>query len=279
MKTITKVLISVASVTLALSASAGVKDSKHNLGTTNLDVTMNRTSAGTGEVCVFCHTPHGANLQVAAPLWNKSVPLANSFTSYASSTIDGGTAAVGSVSIACLSCHDGSQAMDVMINQPGSGGYDANGAALGSTWVEGTGSVGSLTGGLLTGGIASLGKDLSNDHPVGIQYGGGGISTGVSTTTDPDFAAPQEASINSAAVWWVDVAAPVVNAIGTTGNAGTRDKTDMILYSRTDGLVPVALGEPMVECATCHDPHQSDTATFLRIDNTGSAVCLACHVK
>ena len=34
---------------------------------------------------------------------------------------------VGSVSLACLSCHDGAQAMDNLINAPGSGGYDVTG--------------------------------------------------------------------------------------------------------------------------------------------------------
>ena len=41
-----------------------------------------------------------------------------------------------------------------------------------------------------------------------------------------------------------------------------------------------------VECGSCHDPHvESGTGTpasgqtFLRIANSGSAVCLACHNK
>ena len=25
-----------------------------------------------GEVCVYCHTPHGANRTLAAPLWNRT---------------------------------------------------------------------------------------------------------------------------------------------------------------------------------------------------------------
>lgn len=34
-----------------------------------------------------------------------------------------------------------------------------------------------------------------------------------------------------------------------------------------------------LECGTCHNPHNNTNAPFLRIANTGSALCLTCHVK
>ena len=52
----------------------------------------------------------------------------------------------------------------------------------------------------------------------------------------------------------------------------------MVLYRRT---FTAGVG-PSVECASCHDPHVEETATrktFLRIANTGSALCLTCHNK
>jgi predicted CXXCH cytochrome family protein len=54
----------------------------------------------------------------------------------------------------------------------------------------------------------------------------------------------------------------------------------MILYTRaaSAGYTGQTNPEPFVECASCHDPH-STNQTFLRIANTGSAVCLACHNK
>lgn len=54
----------------------------------------------------------------------------------------------------------------------------------------------------------------------------------------------------------------------------------MILYTRAaaGGYTGQTENEPFVECASCHDPHTAN-ATFLRIPNSGSAVCLACHVK
>ncbi len=73
-------------------------------------------------------------------------------------------------------------------------------------------------------------------------------------------------------------------AISAGGTAGVRDKSDMILYTRNFGG---ATGNaPSVECGSCHDPHVEEATgtpaagkTFLRIANTGSAVCLACHNK
>ncbi|MBF0283560.1 MAG: hypothetical protein HQL51_03780 [Magnetococcales bacterium] len=246
-------------------ASAGIKGSKHDLGSGG---TAQATTANTTEVCVFCHTPHGSNTSASAPLWNKKLPT-TSYTRYSSlgtSTLDGAETTVGSVSLACLSCHDGTQAMDVMINAPGSGGYNASGAEFDAS------AIGAMTG----GPIPMLGSDLSNDHPVSIQYGGGGLNSSQadgaytnSTFTDKDFNSVRKATINSNPVWWVD-----------TNSDGTRDKDEMMLYTRTVSSVT----QPYVECASCHDPHNAGTASatsvaFLRKSNANSAVCLACHNK
>jgi hypothetical protein len=126
------------------------------------------------------------------------------------------------------------------------------------------------------GFIANLGTDLSNDHPIGIQYCGGGLTgsgTAVSgTCADGDFKAPQTQVINGNQIFWVD-----------TGGAG-KQRTDLPLYTRT-----ASTAGPMVECGSCHDPHVkageigpnslAAGATFLRISNDSSAVCTACHVK
>lgn len=251
---------------MASGALAGIAATKHNLSTSG--TAGNHMTAGTGadEICVFCHTPHGSNTNVKAPLWNKPTN-GGAYTTYntgTSSTIDGAVDMAG-VSLACLSCHDGTQAMDTMINRPGSGLWtsDMTGATLaGGAWS------GSAT---MPAGITNLGTDLTNDHPVGIQYCGGGINSGATSAgasagscTDGDFNAPLNASISSNRVWWVE-----------TGGNATRSKTDLPLYAR----VYSGAYQPFVECASCHDPHVSGTSTFLRISNAASAVCLACHNK
>jgi predicted CXXCH cytochrome family protein len=259
-------------ITASAQTATGIAATKHNLGSTGTGV--NKFS-GTAEICVFCHTPHGADTTAAVPLWNRTL-TGTTYTTYDSlgtSTLDGKVAAVGSVSIACLSCHDGTQAMNTVINAPGSG------AAGDAAWRAGAWSGANQTAGKITS-IANLGTDLTNDHPVGIQYGGGGYSLSAKTgnglnasgTTDPDFKPAATALIGSTQVWWVDT--------GTTG-VGSRQKSDMMLYTRSAaaGYTSQTTDEPFVECASCHDPHTNDNPTFLRISNAGSAVCLSCHVK
>lgn len=268
------------------AAMAGVANTKHNLSSTSPG-TNNKVS-DTAEVCVFCHTPHGADTTASAPLWNKRLGTATyqTYDQLGTSTLDGGTLPVGSVSLACLSCHDGTQAMDNIINAPGSGGYDATGGGTNGRAFTWSGSTVTAEGLLTnpTGGVnvALIGTDLRNDHPIGIEYCGGGI-TGSGTTVsgtcrDGDFVAPKTALINAQQVFWVDTTTPSV-----------RERSDMILYTRDFSGVGGAAGSPSVECGSCHDPHVEEGqagpagstagATFLRISNAGSAVCLACHVK
>jgi len=238
---------------------ADVANTPHNLGTSPGGGP--NTFSATAEICVFCHTPHGGDVTAAVPLWNRALAAPASYTTYdslGSTSMDAAEAPVGSVSIACLSCHDGTQAMDTLLNDPGSGDVVASFTA--GTW----------TGNDRPQGIANLSADLTNDHPIGIQYGGGGLTVGApaGATNDPDFVAADNDVINSTTVWWVDTEA--------TPN-GTRQKTDMQLYTRTEASVAGG-AQPFVECASCHDPH-SEVTTFLRVVNDGSAVCLACHVK
>ena len=280
-------LLAAALFTLSGTVSAGIADTKHNLGSGPGPAGRNQVS-DTAEICVFCHTPHGADTAAPAPLWNKRLGAAGApagggtYTTYdtlQTPSLDGTVAPVGSISMACLSCHDGTQAMDNIINAPGSGGFDTTGGGNDGRNFTWTGSTVNAAG-RLSSGVALLGTDLSNDHPIGIQYCGGGLS-GASTTVsgtckDGDFRAPETQVINSNQVFWVD-----------TGGAG-KQRTDLPLYVRNDASS--SLG-PLVECASCHDPHvsngqagpagtgQTSGETFLRVSNASSAVCTACHVK
>jgi hypothetical protein len=269
------------------NASAAINDTKHNLGSGTGPAGRNQVS-DTAEVCVFCHTPHGGSTTAPVPLWNKRLGAAGTpagggtYTTYASlqtPSLDGAVAAVGGISLACLSCHDGTQAMDNIINAPGSGGLAADGGGNDGRAFGWTGATVSATG-QLNGGAALIGTDLSNDHPIGIQYCGGGLdaTTGAITACrDQDFRPANVATINGNQVFWIDTGAP-----------GTKQRTDLPLYVRPGEAVATG---PLVECGSCHDPHvstgqagpagtgQVSGETFLRISNASSAVCTACHVK
>jgi len=250
--------------------TAGVVGSQHDLTTGG---TAQAQTANTDEVCVFCHTPHGSNTtnNATVPLWNKVLADPTTYTQYSTlqtPSFESTEVDVGSVSLACLSCHDGTQAMDVVINTPGSGGYNILGSEIDPVAI-----------GLMSGTpVPNLEQDLTNDHPISMQYGGGGpLATDADGTFpranlgDGDFFPPVKETINTNPIWWVDSPA---------GTTGTREKTDMILYARNDlGTV-----QPFVECGSCHDPHNDatkgpTTVAFLRIDNTASQICTTCHDK
>jgi predicted CXXCH cytochrome family protein len=102
------------------------------------------------EICLPCHAPHNNQLGITdAPLWNHEVSQAV-YTTYTSPTMDAGTPPgnldqPGGVSKLCLSCHDGTVAIDAFGGQPGSIFLSPN-------------------------SDENLGTDLSNDHPISFIY-------------------------------------------------------------------------------------------------------------
>lgn len=95
-------------------------------------------------ICVFCHTPHNADLTVMeAPLWNHAVTNQN-YTLYSSPTFDATVSQPTGNSRLCLSCHDGTIAIDAYGGRPGT---------------------------IFLAGPDAIGADgLANDHPIAFQY-------------------------------------------------------------------------------------------------------------
>jgi len=100
-----------------------------------------------GEICLPCHTPHNAKVMDEVPLWNHMTTTAT-YTMYSntnSSTFDAtpGTEPDGN-SKACLSCHDGTVALE-----------NFGDVTTGTTMMTGT---------------RLLSTDLSNDHPISFVF-------------------------------------------------------------------------------------------------------------
>ena len=123
-------------------AEGAVANTLHNLSATGPGVVK---APGVGEICVFCHTPHSASATRA--LWNRDLPPVV-YNLYSSSTLEATLNQPTGASRLCLSCHDGT-------------------TALGSLRVSP--ATGPVTLGPLAG-RASLGTDLSDDHPVSFVY-------------------------------------------------------------------------------------------------------------
>lgn len=286
----TKAAAALALMMVSSASMAAIQLTKHNLGASRttsgglFNAQPNFTTATT-EICIFCHTPHGADTKAQAPLWNRTLSTATyqTYSSLGTSTLDSASAPVGSVSLACLSCHDGTQAMNVVINSPGSGTAGTVGIGTGT---GGAGKFGEFTAmSEVSGEMIYLATDLRNDHPISIQYAG--KSSFNPTGNDLDFASAQSTTVNGQTVWYVEAGttATINNTVaGTIGGVGMQ-KNDLKLYTRggaADASFNTGItggAQPFVECASCHDPHVEAT-TFLRMgDNNGSKVCLTCHTK
>jgi predicted CXXCH cytochrome family protein len=97
-----------------------------------------------GKLCEVCHLqPDHKDSKLSIPLWNHRVSKA-SYVLYESRTLTQTPEqpSYANVSRLCLSCHDGTIALDAFGEKPGSV--------------------------YISGGV-SLGIDLSNDHPIGVS--------------------------------------------------------------------------------------------------------------
>lgn len=193
----------------ATAASAQITGSAHDFS--NGDTWNNGAGA---EMCAVCHTPHNADVvnvtSDIAPLWDHEVSTATYTTYGAGYDMTPTTYNITGTSQLCLSCHDGTVALENF------GGTTTGTATMGT--VRAT---------------ADLTNDLSDDHPVGMLY---------------NPAADTE--------------------LHDTGNTfGTVTVADVLGTGDT------------VECSSCHDVHNAGFASLLRMDNAGSVLCLACHIK
>ena len=173
-----------------------------------------------GEICLPCHVPHkamqltGGQFEVGetTPLWNHEVTTAT-YTIYDGTTGVPTHDALDNRSILCMSCHDGTVALDSF------------GGNIGNQEIG-------------PGGL--IGTDLSDDHPVG------------ATAIYPDVP-----WFNDPANW----------------------EDDPHGFSLQDMDVNGTI-ERVVGCTTCHEPHNRESNEhMLWVTNSGSALCLTCHLK
>jgi len=151
-----RTILVVVCLSFALVAAGGVAGSKHD---------FSGNSWSKGELCIVCHTPHNADTtSPSLPLWNHETTMAT-YTLYSSATLNATlTQPEHYGSKLCLSCHDGTVAVDSF------------GGASGTTK-------------LLPGNKGFIGTDLRGTHPIGLVYDSalatadGGLHDPETTTT------------------------------------------------------------------------------------------------
>lgn len=302
------VLVGVLAIPVANAArQSRIKDTKHNLSTSGPGTTKSGTES---QICVFCHTPHGANTADVSPLWNRPSSGAT-YTPYSSESLDAISAQSGwtgqplGSSKLCLSCHDGTIALGNVVNAPGSGLGSAISVsgATDTKMPEGAGAT--------TGYTRLLGDNLSNDHPISVTY------NKTLADRDGELRTPDAQQRVMGGTMTINTSHPLVGPRATGQGSGIGSSTAGTgLYGSISSRPVLPLenttgaggGTGQVQCTTCHDPHlkestltndatdQADTSKernikFLRrprfqmaqptntYSDGNDIICLACHDK
>lgn len=139
---------------LAFTARAGVLGSPHDFSSQSWNVVPSDPAS----VCSACHTPHHADSSVV-PLWSHATTL-STFQMYNNANVSVATLQAtvdlqpAGQSKACLSCHDGTVAINTY-------GGTTKGTAV-----------------ILTNS-ANLGTDLTHSHPISLSYTPAIVGSGV----------------------------------------------------------------------------------------------------
>lgn len=215
-----------------------MRNSKHNLARFG-----DAEQTDPRQICVFCHTPSDANPDDAAkPKWQSTIPEKGTFVMFDDIGRIGkeGSDSVGSQSVACLSCHDSSQAFGVA------------GGSLDHPYAV-----------PYRGALSPEQRKKVRDE---LQRAGRLVNTAKLLKFDDGFRKASRGLIDNRPAWWVSV----------EGETGQRGRLDVPLYVRIDSEDQTEV--PFIECASCHDPH-TITPLFLRKNADQSALCLTCHIK
>ena len=230
MRNLLRALVATAAI-LPVAALASITDasSLHNLS----------SGSGQTQVCVFCHTPHGANTATTA-LWNRRLPT-NQFVWTKTNTVNGTLLPnkVSDGSLKCLSCHDGSQALGDVMNGPATIKTNVT-TKLNGTEYD-----------LVTG---TNNNDLGGNHPVGVPYPNqttGGSYNGINVVAIAGF-----------------------NAAASVTTAGLRLYPDASVTGNALGVECGSCHDPHGVTSG-----GATIAKFLRKDNANSALCTTCHAK
>jgi hypothetical protein len=245
MKTLNKLLVIGVALALPIMArgatSIGIEGSVHDFSTNSWQ--------SRGGVCSPCHQAHNTDAAQIAPLWAHQTST-GPFTPYSSPSMQGSVGTPSGVSLACLSCHDGT----IGVNAP-IGGLGTNAPVL----------MASLNP------AAVIGPDLHTTHPISFTY------DAALATADGALENPTTYKIGDAKTLITVNNAPVAT-VGWQGSSLTGKTIDQAM-----------LFNHKMECGSCHDVHKLDgnapgSGILVRISGTdsgnrGSLICRTCHIK
>lgn len=221
----TKLMLSAVAGLAAMAAQAvsgpGIKNCGHNFAddAESVNASVWNTS---GEICLPCHAPHGnqnKTLGFQTVLWNHSVPT-NTYVVYSNpASMDAVVGQPSGATKLCLSCHDGTVALDSFSR------------ATGTHFMKsGTGTVPMFT----------FGTNLSATHPLSFTY-----DTALATA-DGELFDPSDATHLTALGGTIaeDLLIGGKFECASCHDVHNKDGNDALLYIPND---------ESALCLTCHD--------------------------
>ncbi|MBI2413505.1 MAG: hypothetical protein HYV24_09895 [Deltaproteobacteria bacterium] len=278
-------------------AASGIAGSRHNLGSLGPSGLV----GGTTEICVFCHTPHHAQTVPLAPLWNRYNATDN-FTAYGTTLSGRSVTDIGSVSLACLSCHDGVTTFDNIINSPGAGDlWTGEVVEYVPGWRLQDGQCRTRITALIDGQyMSSFGSYLPMNitdmfdaqgikwwsfeycrHGTSVtaveidSYHGISINIGTDLTNDHPVSIVYDESVGSlrpknTVIGSIDLTTGLAESADTAFNGNLAQNRWAIKGFIDDGVARISdlLRDGRVECSSCHDPHFSNKS-FDEVEGVG----------
>lgn len=224
---------------LGLSAQTSVVNTKHNLSATGTQYSGAGATTYT-QVCKFCHSPHGANVAE-----KQLVPL-------------WGHANTGTIFTMYASNPNQTLKTTAIDSQPSGPSLACLSCHDGTVAVNARYTYGDATAPRWTyGNMNDTNATVIADFDVTVDGKGNKMGT-------LKHSIAGETKDNLATVH------PIAIKYDTTAN------TQLVPVGSLSG---VKLFNGKVQCASCHDAHGTANSMFLRVTSTGSALCLACHVK
>lgn len=235
------------------------------------------------QICKPCHTPHNADISLTGRIWAHTLSTATykyhggSVPGDGSTSTDAGTGSVTQTGMdnatrLCLSCHDGTVALDSFKGKDG---------GFGTTSIDTLKSAdGSYNPNL--GGTGAQ-PDLSNDHPVGYsaKYDEwSGITFNPDGTTSGEYRYKPIDNVLNVKKLKMAIS---TNLYTTDPNKQAGRTTGVTPYGQyPKGGTTTTNNYYSVSCVTCHNVHNAgapEERGLLRISNAGSDLCLSCHNK
>jgi hypothetical protein len=217
----------------------GIEGSVHDFSTNSWN-----TRKG---VCSTCHQAHHTDENQIVPLWNHETTT-ETFTPYESPTLNATVGAPTGISLACLSCHDGSLAINQGIS----------------------GLIGGVSGGVIDPS-AQIGPDLHTTHPIGFTY-----DTALAVADGGGLEDPATYKIGDAKTELTYSTAPVPASWSGSSLTG-KTINEALLF---DGQMHCS------SCHDVHKQEGSSPSSgiLVRISGTdaggkGSVLCRTCHIK